>query len=278
MSPLLVCTLDFARIAWLPQFVAHYRDLGVERFLLTLHTPPALDPAEADRQRAAFARVVEDLGAGPPQFVVCHFNAINVVNHQARLVDAHARPGDWIVWTDSDEWQMHPRPIPAMIEWARSLGCDYVPGIFVDRVAADGSLAPFDPARPVAETYARACTISQNLLRTDIRKVTLARHELRTTPGHHMPANPAAWRAFPRHVQVHHYKWDSTVRDRLRERLRPEFRAVSPWWTESQRILDYLDARGGRFDTADLGGWNVPPQHLLDVGFKAPPEADRAGS
>lgn len=277
MSPLLLCTLDATRIAWLPQFVEHYRGLGVDRFLLTLHTSPALDPVETRRQRASFARCVEDLDAGVPRFVACHFNAMNILSHKLHLVAEHARPGDWLVWTDSDEWQMHPRPIPAMIDWACSLGCDYVPGVLVDRVATDRSLAPFDPARTAAATYPRTCMVSLNLLKTDIRKVTLARHDLRPTPGHHRPADRAAWRPFPRQVQVHHYKWDSTVRERLLARLRPEFKVVSPWWTESLRILDYLDARDGFFDEADLAGWDLPARQLLDMVFHESPADELAG-
>jgi hypothetical protein len=49
----LICTLEPCRIDWLPQFVAHYRAQGVERFLLTLQIEPGL--AEEQRAKAFIA-------------------------------------------------------------------------------------------------------------------------------------------------------------------------------------------------------------------------------
>jgi hypothetical protein len=267
-SPLLVCTLDARRFAWMPQFVAHYKELGVERFLLTLHTAPELDEAERARQREAFRALVADLDAGEPQDLVCDFSAKAVIRNERILVQAHAGPADWILWCDSDEWQLWPEPVPAMVERLRAQSLHYASGFLIDRVAQDWSLAPFLPQQPVEATYPRSCNATYALLRGEIRKVVLAHRDVQVGPGHHVVREPLRWRRLPRYVQIHHYKWDDTVIDRLRARLTPEYRALSPDWGESQRILDYFEAHGGRFDPADLEEWTFAGRELVNASFE----------
>lgn len=267
-SPILVCTLDAHRLAWLPQFVAHYKGLGVERFLLTLHTAPGLDEAERGRQREDFRALVAELGAGEPQDLVCDFSAKALIQYERRLVQGHAGPADWILWCDSDEWQLWPEPVPAMVERMRAQSFDYASGFLIDRVAPDWSLATFLPQQPVETTYPRSCNATHALLQGEIRKVVLAHRDVDVSPGHHVVRDPLRWRRLPRYVQIHHYKWDGTVLDRLCARLTPEYRARSADWVESQRIVDYFEAHGGRFDPADLEEWRFPGRDLVDVSFE----------
>jgi len=50
---------------------------------------------------------------------------------------------------------------------------------------------------------------------------------------------------------VHHFKWDSNVKFRLKMRRDAHQRRGSQVWRESQRMLDYLESHGDRFDLND---------------------------
>src|SRR5215472_11849280 len=58
---ILVCMLEPCRIDWLPQLVAHYRGLGVERFLFSLQLEPDAAPPEKERHRATFEQTLAAL-------------------------------------------------------------------------------------------------------------------------------------------------------------------------------------------------------------------------
>jgi hypothetical protein len=63
--------------------------------------------------------------------------------------------------------------------------------------------------------------------------------------GNHYPVNEESLCYYSELVEVHHFKWDASVVDRLKRRLRPDFQAQCPWWTESKTILDFIAEHNG---------------------------------
>jgi hypothetical protein len=261
----LLCTLEPGRIDWLPQLVAHYRGIGVERFLLTLQLEPGTpgDLAEASRER--FRHVLAGLDIREPQFLEQPFDAKAIILHQRRLQQESIAPTDWIVWCDSDEFQVYPQPLPSLAAWCDAQGIDFLRGLLIDRVAADGRLMPFSAERAVWETYPVACNVTARLGRGDPRKVTMTRGDVLVSGGKHTLVDPAKRRTIAGWVQIHHFKWDATVIDRLQFRVRPEWKAKCAWWTESQRLLDYFAAHGGGFAAADLAPIPLPGNDFMRV-------------
>jgi hypothetical protein len=182
------------------------------------------------------------------------------------LQKEHLRRDDWVVWCDSDEFQVYPAPLPDVLAQCNALGVDYVRGAFVDRVAADYSLAAFNAQTPVWETFPHTCNVTLALARGDPRKVVLARANVLVHGGKHAPKNAENLKTIHGWVQVHHFKWDATLLDRLRYRVRPEWRARFPWWVESQRLLDYFAANDSRFNPADLTPITLTGPHLISLG------------
>lgn len=260
-------TLEPARVDLLPQFVEHYRNLGVERFLLSLHIDPTMDAAQAAAEKARFEATLARLGIDEAYYFEGTFDAVPFYNHQADMQARFAAPDDWVVWADSDEFQLYPAPLASIVAQLEKHDVHYMGGVFVDRVAADGSLPPFDPARSVWEQFPVACLVTKDLAKGDTKKVVLARGWVQISHGSHVPSierplHSAALR-IPREkypqlrtaygrVQVHHFKWDASVIERLRQRVTPEWKAKHSYWIESQRLLDYFEANGMKFDFADL--------------------------
>lgn len=292
----LICTTEPSRIDWLPQFVRHYRNLGVEKFLLSLQTEPDLDPALREGYRAQFQTVLAALGIPQAFFLETSFDAFAIRDHHDAIQDAHTSPDDWIVWCDSDEFQLYPLPLRQMIERWKSSGYSYVNGLMLDRIARDGSLPRFDPSISASEQYPLICLFAVEVGNSLTRKVTVGRGDVYLSRGNHFLASeapamltdaarlrlaaarpqdeltcPKSW------VQIHHFKWDASVLDRLRFRLTPQWRAKCSWWQESDKMLSYFEAHGGRFDLADLKIIDVP-ENLLMILEDEEPGTERASS
>jgi hypothetical protein len=261
----LICTLEPYRIDWLAQFVAHYRAQGVERFLLTLQIDPELPQGDKSRQRARFSETLAQLNVTEAFFWEHVWDGPSMGAHHRVLQETHVGAADWIVWCDSDEFQVYPERLDRIVAQCDGAGVDYIRGVFIDRIAGDGSLPAFDPQRSIWETFPRACNVTGALAQGATEKVTLARGSLRLRGGKHIAPSDATLKTISGWVQVHHFKWDAALIERLRFRVRPEWRARFPWWVESQRLLDYFDAHGQRFDLTDVSPISLQGSHFVAI-------------
>jgi hypothetical protein len=248
----LICTLEPYRIDWLPQLVAHYRELGVERFLLSLQIEPNASQSTRDSDFARFREVLASLGVAEAWLWQSEFSGPALIKHQRTLQSECLCADYWIVWCDSDEFQVYPSALPDLIAGFETRGIDFVRGIFVDRIAADYGLPPFDPTTPLWDAFPRTCNVTAALAGGERRKVVLARAGVMIGGGKHFPIDMKTVKTIKGWVQIHHFKWDATLIERLRYRVTPEWQARFPWWVESQRLIDYLIAHDLHFDPADI--------------------------
>ena len=260
----LISTLEPARIEQLPQFIGHYRALGVERFLLTLQTEPVLAEDAREREHARFAAMLAAQGIADPHFQVVGYSASALRLAQDALQRDHVAATDWVVWSDADEYQLYPAPLPDLAAWAGTHGVNLFRGVMIDRVAADGGLPAWDPDRPVWEQFPLACFLPTRFGGGERQKITFARGDLTLSNGNHYVNAGMTAQTIGKWVQVHHFKWDATVKERLAFRLLPAYREKTKDWTESQRSLDYFDAHGGRFDPDDLTPLDLPARDFID--------------
>jgi len=253
----LICTLEPQRISWLPQFVQHYRTVGVERFLLTLQLEPGAAQQARDRDYERFLAVLSSLGIGEGIRWESEWNGRAAMGHERTVVRQYLGKEDWILWCDSDELQVYPTSLPEMVQRCEEHDVDFLRGALVDHVAADYSLAAFDAQSSIWDTFPNAFNVTMALAHGDPRKVVLARESVRLSAGKHEPIGTQDLKTIVGWVQVHHFKWEATLLDRLRSRVRPEWRAQFPWWEESQRLLDYFAANNSRFN----------PRHLTPIAL-----------
>ena len=181
----LLCTLEPYRISWLPQFVQHYRGLGVERFLLTLQLEPSVAQEARDREFGQFLQTLASLGIEDGYRWDHEYNAPAVIRHQRRIVDEDLKESDWVVWSDSDELQVYPGSLHDVVKECDGHRVAFLRGVFVDRAAADYSLAAFDPQAPVWGTFPKTVNVTMALARGDPRKVVFARSPARVSGGKH---------------------------------------------------------------------------------------------
>jgi hypothetical protein len=261
----LICSLEPWRIEWLPEFVQHYRHLGVERFLLTLQLEPDAAQVGKEAHRNRFRQTLAELDIDEAYYREQAFDSKGMGEHHRRLQGQKISPGDWVVWCDSDEFQVYPQPLRDIVAQCETARVDFIRGAFIDRIAADFSLAPFGHERSVWETFPQTFNVSAALAGADPRKVTLARGRIQISDGNHFPLTNGSLRTLTGWVQVHHFKWDATLIERLRYRIRPEWQAKCFWWVESKRLLEYFAAHGSRFDPADLTPITLQGPHFIEV-------------
>lgn len=243
----LITTVDFHRLAFLDQFVHHYRNAGVERFHVTLHTPRDLADEVGESLLVRARKRAETLRIAPPTSLVCDYDAMVLREHHDSI-QARCSVTDWIVWADIDEFHAFPEPLDSLIPRWTADGSSIVRGRMIDRVASDGSLPPFDPDRSIFEQYPRRARVTELLVRGDVNKVVCSRADIRIRFGNHGPVEGQLVNWARDEVLVDHFKWDAGVVGRLQPRLTKEWAARCWWWTESRRVVDHINTNGGRLD------------------------------
>ncbi|WP_157856340.1 glycosyltransferase family 2 protein [Actinacidiphila yeochonensis] len=238
-------------VSLLPYSLAHYRDLGVEKFHVVRHVESrddeSLEPSVAVMRAAgldfAGVRVApwhEDLNA-------------ELIREQMA-----AHPDDWWVVADLDEFHVYDRPLSEVVEHCERRGFDFVEGAFLDRVAADGRLTDLAPhgRTPLWRQYPLAGFLTFRLLDGRPTKVTLARGTVELDLGQHYAWTGRGVPVADIHAQVHHVKWTASAQRRLARRVAAyssgEWRLLHRSVVgESQAFLDHLDGNGGRIDVGD---------------------------
>jgi hypothetical protein len=209
--------------------------------------------------------VLASLVIDEPHFLEHEFDDPSLIAQQRDLQTKYVSDTDWVIWCDSDEFQVYPEPLPKIVEQCDAHGIDYIRGLLIDRIAADYGLPPFRPEHSIWETFPLACNVTQALAQGSQRKVVLTRGGIKVKGGKHQAEGEASLRTTTGWVQVHHFKWDATVVDRLQYRVRPEWKMQYSWWTEFQRTLDYFADHDSRFDPGDLKPIVLHGTHFLQV-------------
>jgi hypothetical protein len=249
MDITVVCTVEAARVAWLPQFVRHYQAQGLERFHLTVQCPRGKRrTGEAARRRAL--KLLLPLGVDQVDLLERDFDAMALREHHDEVQDKSG--AEWLVWADIDEFQVYPAPVPMLVaDWKRA-GIQACTGLFVDRVSRSGKLAPVNLAEPIWGQYPIGASLTRDVLRGQINKVVCSHVSVRIKHGNHEPVRGQRVRRTREIIPVFHFKWDSTVVPRLKMRLTEAWKKRCPWWTQTARLYEVLEGNRGRLPLAEL--------------------------
>ncbi|MGW3154607.1 glycosyltransferase family 2 protein [Streptomyces sp. NPDC001089] len=246
VPPPLIAVIGPVEPALLRAWVAHYRTLGIERFLLGFHFPAHV-PAERRHQLQDTCR---ELGIIPT--VISRGPWHEHTNPRLRDGLRDLAGSGWHLLADADELHAYPAPLDEVIAAAERSGTGTVGGLMLDRVTADGSLTGWDPARGLDEAYPLGGFLTHRLLHADPRKVVLAHSRVAVASGNH---RAEGHRPTNIPVVVHHFKWRDDVRADIERRA--DHSANGTWKTasparlmEARRLLAHLDQHGGRIATA----------------------------
>lgn len=138
------------------------------------------------------------------------------------------KPNDWWIVSDDDELQVYPYEILDIIKECEKHGYDFVTGGFLDRIGPDGSFPEVDRETNIHSVFPYAGFFRHPMSKACPNKVTLMKGFQDICSGQHYATfkdGTNSWgKAHPKRMpieevftQVHHFKWDSTCVERIKE-------------------------------------------------------------
>ena len=201
----------------LPHMLKHYEDKVDEIFVVVYR----------QKDNDSILEEIEELGI-KPFWVVTEpkFNWERVTHIYNTVKKLY--PEDWWIVSDDDELQVYPYDINDIIRDCRRFKYDFVTGGFLDRIGTNGTFPKVTRETNLHEAFPYGGFFRYPMSGACPNKVTLMKGKVDVTPGQHyvdFRNGKNSWgkehpKRFPIDevfTQVHHFKWDSSVLDRLLE-------------------------------------------------------------
>jgi hypothetical protein len=139
-------------------------------------------------------------------------------------------PNDWWIVSDDDEFHSYSKPLYEIIYDCNKNGWEIVRGGFIDRIGPDGEFSEIVESANIFEQFPYAGFFRYPMSNACPNKICLVKGNIEITAGQHYAKidGQTTWRwqgwnhpliapIDKYNVQVHHFKWDSTAGQRIRE-------------------------------------------------------------
>lgn len=201
----------------LPHMLKHYENL-VDNIYVVVYRQ-----SEDDK----ILEEVEKLGITPyhvETYRKFDWNYVTYLYNKVKLT----KPNDWWIVSDDDELQVYPRPLEEIIKHCETNRYTFVSGGFIDRIGINGTFPKVTARTNIHKKFPLAGFFRYHMSKACPNKVTLMKGYQQITPGQHYAIfddGTNSWGDYhPKRMpidecftQVHHFKWDSTVLERLKE-------------------------------------------------------------
>lgn len=142
-------------------------------------------------------------------------------------------PDDWWVISDDDEFHVYSKPLKEIINDCEQNNWSIVRGGFIDRIGQEGifkKIKPFSDKESLFSQFPYAGFFRYPMSKACPNKICLVKGNVEITSGQHYAKieGQTTWRwqgwqhpyiapVNEYNVQVHHFKWDETVVDRIKK-------------------------------------------------------------
>ena len=139
-------------------------------------------------------------------------------------------PNDWWIVSDDDEFHIYSKPLQEMILDCERNGWELVRGGFIDRIGQVGDFPKINKKENIFEQFPVAGFFRYPMSGACPNKVCIMKGYIEITPGQHYAKidGQTTWRwqgwnhpliapVDEYNVQVHHFKWDSTCVERIKQ-------------------------------------------------------------
>ena len=139
-------------------------------------------------------------------------------------------PDDWWVVSDDDEFHIYSKPLNEIISACERNGWELVRGGFIDRIGQVGDFPKINKKENIFEQFPVAGFFRYPMSGACPNKVCIMKGYIEITPGQHYAKIDGhttwRWQGWNHpliapidncNVQVHHFKWDSTCIERIKQ-------------------------------------------------------------
>jgi hypothetical protein len=180
-------------------------------------------------------------------------------------------PNDWWIVSDDDEFHIYSQNLNKIISDCEYYGWSIVRGGFIDRLGGDGNFVELYENINIFQQFPIAGFFRYPMSGANPNKVCIMKGNVELTSGQHYAKINThvtwGWQGWSHpliapinkyNVQVHHFKWDSTCIDRIRDvaSINKEYAYSYEYrqmYTELKKIGFKFDLNDERYGFEDIG-------------------------
>jgi hypothetical protein len=235
----------------LPHMLNHYRDI-VDEIYVVVYRQDELDGILED---------VVNLGIKPFRVITePKFNWERVTQLYNEV--KQTKPNEWWVVSDDDEFHIYPKPLREMIQDCEDNNWKFITGGFIDRIGKAGNFPTIFSDSNIWKEFPLAGFFRYPMSGACPNKVCVMKGSVDVSNGQHyaMIGDTDTWRErgwkhpdrYPTKkgfVQVHHFKWDSSVLERMKEVSATEIEYT--YWWEYKKMYESIRDNDWKIDISN---------------------------
>jgi len=267
-------------ITMLPHMIKHYQNM-VDEIYVVVYRQDENDTILSD---------IEELGIKPYKVVVepkYNWERVTELYNEVK----QTKPNDWWIVSDDDEFHIYPKPIKEMIGECEENGWDFITGGFLDRIGKAGTFPIVTNETNIWEEFPLGGFFRYPMSGAMPNKCCVMKGSVDVTPGQHFAVigDTDTWRErgwnHPKRypiekgfIQVHHFKWDSTCIERIKEVSKTkkdytywkEYREMYIRLKRNKFLVDinekdyYIDSID-TYDYSDYKHWSELTQKIVEI-------------
>ena len=250
MQKINLVTVVGHNITMLPHMLEHYKNIVDEIYVVVYR----------QHENDGILDEIKSLGITPYKVVTEEkFNWERVTQLYNEI--KRTKPQEWWVVSDDDEFHIYAKPIREMISDCEENGWEFITGGFLDRIGENGEFPLVTKETNIWSKFSLAGFFRYPMSGACPNKVCIMKGSIDVTPGQHYAIIDEAhvWGTegvshplrYPigrgeGFIQVHHFKWDSTVLERLKEVSETEEKYS--FWEEYKKMYKAIQINDWKID------------------------------
>ena len=216
-------TVTGSRTNTLTHFFKYYETLVDEIYVVVYEWEGMSTYDEVERISKEFSNVQIIKRSKKEKF---NWEHVTYLYNQTKML----HPNDWWIVADDDEFHVYSKPLNQIISACERNGWELVRGGFIDRIGIGGEFSELNEDVDIFEQFPLAGFFRYPLSGACPNKVCIMKGYIEITPGQHYAKieGQTTWRwqgwnhpliapVNDYNVQVHHFKWDSTCVERIKQ-------------------------------------------------------------
>jgi len=234
----------------LPHMLNHYRDIVDEIFVVVYRQD----------ENDGILEEIKELGIKPYKVITePKFNWERVTQLYNEV--KQTKPDEWWVVSDDDEFHIYPKPLKEMIQDCENNNWEFITGGFIDRIGEAGNFPTISRDSDIWIEFPLAGFFRYPMSGACPNKVCVMKGSVNVSNGQHYAIigdtdtwRERGWKHPNRYpygkgegfIQVHHFKWDSSVLERMKEVSATEIEYT--YWWEYKKMYENIRENDWKID------------------------------